>query len=341
MNAPAADHHAGEHHQTMQCMEIWGGNQLVDTSVSVPGLDAWVYSRPYGQSDSGEATAGGDVHYVSSCATGRVTRLLVADVSGHGAQVGGVASDLRTLMRRYVNFIDQGEFVRSMNRQFVANSAAGCFATAVVTTFFAPTNTLSLCNAGHPPPLLYRAKRGAWEYLERADADRGGGDDHPEGESVANIPLGVLDLTEYEQFEVTLDAGDLVLCYTDSLVESKDAQGEYLGQPGLLEIVRGLDASNPPSLITSLLGAVAALRPGNLNDDDVTVLLFRPTGPGAAPALRDKLLAPVRVARGVLSSLRPGGGPAPLPEFTLRNIGGSMFDFLNGTRRRRDTHEQV
>src|SRR5688572_17415858 len=126
--------------QTMQCMEIWGGNQFVDTSVAMPGLDAWVYSKPYGESDSG----GGDVHYVSSCATGRITRLLVADVSGHGAQVCDVAGILRTLMRKYVNYIDQGEFVRSMNRQFVTMSAAACFATAIVTTFFAPTNSLSL-----------------------------------------------------------------------------------------------------------------------------------------------------------------------------------------------------
>ena len=41
------------------------------------GLDAWVFSRPYGN-----ASGGGDVYYVSSCATGRITRLLVADGAG-------------------------------------------------------------------------------------------------------------------------------------------------------------------------------------------------------------------------------------------------------------------
>src|SRR5437899_58220 len=94
----------------MQCMEVWGGNQVVDSSVAMAGLDAWVYSRPYGQADGG-----GDVHYVSSCATGRITRLLVADVSGHGVAVCDVAAQLRTLMRRYVNYLDQTRFVRSMN----------------------------------------------------------------------------------------------------------------------------------------------------------------------------------------------------------------------------------
>src|SRR5437899_7587334 len=125
----------------MQCMEVWGGNAPVDNGVSMLGLDAWVYSRPY-QS----AEAGGDVYYVSSCATGRITRLLVADVSGHGEAVRETAIHLRSLMRRFVNYIDQSRFVRSMNEQFAAMSAGGSFATAVVTTFFAPTNYLTLCN---------------------------------------------------------------------------------------------------------------------------------------------------------------------------------------------------
>ena len=313
--------------QTMQCMEIWGGIQVVDTSVAMPGLDAWVYCHPYGDS----ARGGGDVHYVSSCATGRVTRLLVADVSGHGAEVCDVAGSLRDLMRRYVNYIDQAEFVRSMNRQFVEMSAT-CFATAVVTTFFAPTNTLSLCNAGHPPPLLYRARSRTWDYLVLADAsptpadgDAGDGDDA----APANIPLGVLTLADYEQFDVTLEPGDLVLCYTDSLPESKGPAGEYLGQAGLLDIVRTLDVAQPPAVIPALLAAIRTAHPGNLEADDVTAMLFRPTGAGAQPSLGTRLLAPARVLRALVSSLRPGGGPAPLPEFTLLNLGGSLFGPLN------------
>src|SRR6266576_4310765 len=101
---PNTDAHSDPQH--MQCMEVWGGNQIVDSGVVMAGLDAWVYCRPFGASD-----AGGDVYYVSSCATGRITRLLVADVSGHGAAVGDVASSLRLLMRKYVNYLDPGKFI--------------------------------------------------------------------------------------------------------------------------------------------------------------------------------------------------------------------------------------
>ena len=116
----------------MQCMEVWGGNTATDNGVIMPGLDAWVYSRPYKGDD-----AGGDIHYVSSCATGRITRILVADVSGHGQQVAKVAVSLRALMRRYVNYIDQMRVVQGLNVEFATLAQAGSFATAVVASYFA------------------------------------------------------------------------------------------------------------------------------------------------------------------------------------------------------------
>src|SRR5258708_24104400 len=85
----------------MSCMEVWGGSQLTTRRVEMGGLDAWVYSKPFG-----EAQRGGDVYYASSCATGRITRLLLADVSGHGTSVASTAANLRTLMRRVVKRLD-------------------------------------------------------------------------------------------------------------------------------------------------------------------------------------------------------------------------------------------
>src|SRR5271169_1280341 len=144
----------------MQCMEVWGGSQLTTRGVAFGGLDAWVYSKPYG-----DAQHGGDVYYASSCATGRITRLLLADVSGHGNAVADTAADLRTLMRRFVNRLDQTEFVRLLNQQFAILPRTGAFATAIVTTFFEPSRRLTVCNAGHPRPLLYRSAQRQWDFL--------------------------------------------------------------------------------------------------------------------------------------------------------------------------------
>src|SRR5215212_176506 len=189
--------------KTMTCMEVWGGCDAVDAAVTLSGLDAWVYSRPYEQ-----AQGGGDVYYVSACATGRINRLLVADVSGHGEKVRAVAVQLRDLMRRFVNYIDQSKFVLSMNSRFVECSAAGCFATAVVTTFFAPTRTLSVCNAGHPPPLVWRSTTRQWSFLGEPSSDA------QPSTAGGNIPLGIMEFEDCDQFDVALDVGDLVLVYT-------------------------------------------------------------------------------------------------------------------------------
>ncbi|MGH7213906.1 MAG: PP2C family protein-serine/threonine phosphatase [Tepidisphaeraceae bacterium] len=313
--------------QRMVCMEVWGGYAAVDSSVSMSGLDAWVYSTPYG----GSAEGGGDVYYVSACATGRINRLLVADVSGHGAAVTSIAAELRTLMRRYVNYIDQTQFVRFLNHQLVELAREGMFATALATTFFAPNNVLQLCNAGHPPPLLYRAKTKTWSLLEGEEDDEQGRASPALHEG--NIPLGILDIEDYDQFHVTLAVGDLVLCYTDSLIETRPSPdagpGELLGTRGLLEIARSLDVSEPGRLVPALLDRLERLAPNNLSSDDVTVLLFRPNGTGATVPLKRKLAAPVRVLRGLVRSLRPGGPPIPWPELTLANLGGALINPLS------------
>lgn len=310
----------------MQCMEVWGGNQPVNCGVVMAGLDAWVYSRPYG-----DAAAGGDVHYVSSCATGRITRLLLADVSGHGDPVARTAVNLRNLMRKFVNFIGQTRFVRRMNEQFTNLDDAGLFATAVVTTYFAPTSELAVCNAGHPPPLLYCASSQSWTALEaKSDASTESARP-PRPADISNTPLGILDRVRYEQFATRLAIDDLVLCYTDALNECRDADGQLIGTRGLLEVVRSIDVSNPTEFVPALLAALQAMNPSNLKEDDVTALLFRVNGNAPKLTLRDKAHSMYVWLLGMLAALRPGGPPAPWPEFSFRSLGRSVFANLPRT----------
>jgi phosphoserine phosphatase RsbU/P len=325
-SAPAA-----ESQQLMQCMEVWGGNQAADNGVVMAGLDAWIYSKPFGNS-----AGGGDVYYVSSCATNRILRLLIADVSGHGQAVQNLAADLRRLMRRYVNHLDHLQFVRSMNMQFAKLAQSGLFATALVSTFFAPTSRLTLCNAGHPLPLLYRAATRKWTFLDEtsaaprrptaraATAPRTPTNDS--SEQVVNLPLGIMDIAEYQTFDVPLRVGDLVLCYTDSLVECRDKTGELLGQTGLLQIIQSLDVADPGSLIPALLDALNKHTGDELADDDVTMLLFRPNGLGRRrPSLIQQIRAVGFMAAAIARSLGPRGEPVPWPDFNLANIGGAVF----------------
>jgi sigma-B regulation protein RsbU (phosphoserine phosphatase) len=300
--------------QQMTCMEVWGGSQLTTRRVEMGGLDAWVYSKPFG-----EAQRGGDVYYASSCATGRITRLLLADVSGHGTTVASTAANLRTLMRRFVNRLDQTEFVRLLNQQFTALSETGTFATAVVATFFAPTQRMIVCNAGHPRPLLYQAAKQEWVFLGAEAAN----DDAPN-----NIPLGILDVTEYEQFDVELKSGDCVLTYTDALIESRDADGEMLGEAGLLRIVRLVGDVEPQLLTKTLLREIKDRYPDNLTEDDVTVLLVRANGHKPHPSFKDFVWANIRFVGSLIRAINPWAERPPLPDLNVANIGGAIIPAL-------------
>jgi sigma-B regulation protein RsbU (phosphoserine phosphatase) len=300
--------------QQMTCMEVWGGSQLTTRRVEMGGLDAWVYSKPFG-----EAQRGGDVYYASSCATGRITRLLLADVSGHGNTVASTAANLRTLMRRFVNRLDQTEFVRLLNQQFTALSEMGTFATAVVATFFAPTQRMIVCNAGHPRPLLYQAAMKEWTFLGAEAAN----DDAPN-----NIPLGIIDVTEYEQFDVELKSGDCVLSYTDALIESRDADGEMLGEAGLLRIMRLVGDVEPQLLTKTLLREIKDRYPDNLTEDDVTVLLVRANGLKPRPSFKDFLWANIRFAGSLIRGINPWAERPPLPDLNVANIGGAIIPAL-------------
>jgi phosphoserine phosphatase RsbU/P len=316
--------------QQMSCMEVWGGNQLTERGVQFGGLDAWVYSKPFGK-----ARRGGDVYYASSCVTGRITRLLLADVAGHGAEVASTAADLRLLMRRFVNCLDQTEFVRSLNRHFSELSRQALFATAVVATFFAPTRRLSVCNAGHPRPLIYRASQRRWEFLNEAEASAPGGP--------RNLPLGILSISDYDQCDIELDVGDCVLTYSDALIESQDADGEMLGEAGLLRILQLLGEVDAPELIRTLLREIEERFPENLSNDDVTVIVVHVNREKPHYSLRQKLQALLVFCGSLLRAVNPRAERPPFPDINLANIGGAIIPPLGrrwrakGAMRRRNS----
>ena len=260
--------------QGLSCMDVWGGSQATFTAFEKAGLEIWLYSRP-----CKEDLHGGDVYYLSSCASGRITRMLVADVAGHGEGVGHLASQLRNLMRRYINSIRPQRLFEEVNADFANLPRNDRFATSIVHSYFMPTSTLSICNAGHPPPLIRRAHAEHWQTLEferRTD----------------DVPFGVLDSSKYTQLDLPVSVGDLVLCYTDGVIESSTADRGQLGISGLLSMVNELAADRPDRILPAIVEQIAAGSEDGSHDDDVTILLYRVTD---SPILmRDNLAAPFR-----------------------------------------------
>jgi sigma-B regulation protein RsbU (phosphoserine phosphatase) len=254
---------AAEIHQ-LACLEIWGGNGRVERDVQLPGLAGWVYSKPYEGDERG-----GDVCYVSLCGAGQLARVSVADVSGHGQAVSRLAERLRDLMRTHINTFDQSDFVRELNKEFQLIGAGGKFATVVLLGYLRASGDLLFTNGGHPPPLRYHAGAKRWEYLvENRPADE---------DFLSNLPLGVIPGTDYRQIAVRLEPGDLVLVYSDAVLEAVNAAGEMLGEEGLLRLAQALPADAPAATGRALLEAVrrfcGCAQP---KDDQTVVVLQRP-----------------------------------------------------------------
>lgn len=261
----------------IQCMEVWGGNSAIETSVEVAGLDAWVCSQPYRGDHEG-----GDIHYVSTCGSGRVSRFVIADVSGHGSNAGEVAGRLKLLMRKHVNVLNMSQFAQELNREFAGLADVGRFATALLITYFAPTDHMVICNAGHPRPLWYHHAERRWELLDK---------DAPQKvdrmDKVDNLPLGIIEPTDYFQFAVRLAPGDMVVLYTDSLIESSAPDtGEQLGEAGLLRLLDRVSPANPEQFGRRILQAVADYRGGRAAEDDQTVLVLSHNGAEPPPMTR-------------------------------------------------------
>jgi len=269
---------------TLQCMDIWSGNQSVSSDVVTPGLELSVYSQPY----HGESN-GGDVHYVSLCAGGVVTRIVLADVSGHGAAVAETSQGLRSLVRRFMNSKSQMRLVREINREFTKLTRSSRFATAIVATYLANGSRLILCNAGHPRPLWFQRRTGTWSFVTQELVGTG---------LVSNLPLGFDAAMSYQQFSLTLEKGDIFLLYTDALTEARDRDNRLLGEDGLLKMVAGLPTTSVRDLSRGILSGLKDYSGDQPADDDVTILAMRYTADGwRMPTIGEKLNAYAKLLR--------------------------------------------
>ena len=182
----------------------------------MPGLAAWVHSVP-----SGPGEGGGDVHYVSVCSSCVVSHVALADVSGHGQAVVAVGEKLRELMVRYLPDLEQAGLMRDLNRAVREELDGVHYATMIAAGWHGPRGLLVLTNAGHPPPLRYRAVGDEWSWIDaRRTGQRG---------RVAGVPLGLLDDSSYHRVALKPEARDLVVLYSDGVSEAANEDGDELG----------------------------------------------------------------------------------------------------------------
>ncbi len=246
------------------CFELWGGNGAVEHPIELPGLQGWICCIPFG-----DAPHGGDVHYVSVCSKGQVSRVALADVAGHGAYASSTAERLRKLFQRHTDNWDQSSLMRELNEAFRQGADGVQLATAVVLGFYLGTGELLFTNAGHLPLLWHHAATGVWEWLE---------DRTPYAKTIADLPLGLISGTSYVQTGVELNPKDMLILYTDGITETRDKTGTMLGQEGLLNIVRALEMNpnrGPEEIGRAIASRLKLFRGGQPQHDDETLVVLQ------------------------------------------------------------------
>ena len=246
----------------LECAETWASNEGAGGVADLPGLSVWVHSIAFGPGD-----AGGDVHYVSVCPSCIVSRIALADVSGHGRAVAALGIKLRELMQKYLAALEQANLMRDLNEAVLVELDGVHYATMVAAGFHARRGLLVVTNAGHPPALWYRADRDDWAWFEPQSAVKGSG--------VMGTPLGMLPNVSYGRMVVKPSPGDLIVFYSDGVTEATNLAGTELGEDTLMTLARSLDPSSAETFGRQLAEAVGQFREGRVPEDDETIIVVQ------------------------------------------------------------------
>lgn len=139
------------------------------------------------------------------------------------------------------------------------NIAEGRFITFFYGVLDSETNRLVYTNAGHNPPILLR---GNGEVSRLA---------------TGGTVLGIFPEAEYEEAEVSLSSGDVLLLFTDGASEARNPAGEEYGEERLTDVLRTHPQADAAELVRMVMESVSEFARGDFHDD-VTLLVARVRG---------------------------------------------------------------
>lgn len=202
---------------------------------------------------------GGDFYDFLQLPTGELG-IAIGDVAGKGLGAALLMANLQATLRaeaRRAPSDNLTEVIASVNSLFHQACFEEGYATLFYATFDPETRILKYLNAGHNPPLVRRAD-GTFEWLETGGA-----------------PVGMFPSWMYAQGSVTLNPSDVLVGYTDGVVESQNVFGEQWGAGGLAQILdEGVDES-AARINERIWDSVERFTGRSEQADDMTVLVLR------------------------------------------------------------------
>jgi len=198
------------------------------------------------------------------------------DVSGHGissalmtARLAGYLSASapdqnvalkRTSSGRYVPR-PPAETLAMLNQLILNEIETEHYFTMLLADVYLDTGKIVMAQAGHPYPALQRA------------------DGQVEMIGVGGLPVGLIEGANYDEFEVTLSAGDRLMVHSDGIVECADPQGKLFGDEGVADMLGQLRQTHSMACLESIVWKLTEFAGDQDFGDDVSAVLleFKPS----------------------------------------------------------------
>ena len=209
------------------------------------------------------AVVSGDFYDFVPLEGGKVA-FLIGDVSGHGIEAGilmGMAK--KVLSIRLQDYADAKEAVVRANEDVDRDLGRVNFVTAFVAIFDPTRRVLSCIRAGHNPPLLFNPAR-----QDRCIQLKPGG-----------LGLGIMSEASFaptiQPMEISIQSGDILLLYTDGLVEARDEAGEQFGIERTTDIMGTSYGLSSALILSNLAHALDDFAGDRVSEDDITAVCVR------------------------------------------------------------------
>lgn len=185
--------------------------------------------------------------------------VVIADVSDKGMGAALFMALTRSIIRAsLLPARTPAEGITQANRLICSDAANGMFVTLCYTQLDPTSGKIVCVNAGHNPPLLCRAKQEQLIELERT-----------------GIALGIDEVHRFEQRQVKLEHGDLVLLYTDGVTEATDIQGQLFEEVRLRQIILENHSRAAAEIVAALQQALGGFIGSAPQFDDITVVVAK------------------------------------------------------------------
>jgi sigma-B regulation protein RsbU (phosphoserine phosphatase) len=222
---------------------------MPDEFPSMPPLAMAVFFKPVAQ-------LGGDLYDWIQFDDGRLA-IVLGDVAGKGAPAalyGAMSSGI--IRTRATRKYPPGQMLELVNKTLFQRPIESHFVALTYSIYEPSSRKFTLANSGLPYPLLIRS--GQPSYLD-----------------VGGIPLGLFAHSKYDETTLTLQPGDVLVLYSDGIVESRNDAGEDFGMKRLADTVRASHEKSPNEIVKAVRDTLAKFIGRRRPHDDRTMIVIK------------------------------------------------------------------